>query len=233
MRDIKFPYSEAKRRLLDAAEHLFADRGFDVVSVRDVTQLAEANVAAVNYHFGSRDGMIAIVVARYITPVNEERLLRLDALEKKWSGKAIPIEEVIDAFVRPLVGAVQKSELSERLFCKLMGRIFSLQGEGIPPEVEEQIKTLSDRFVKALGKSLPGVSPEDLVWRTQFVVGAMIHMLLNQEMLHRMTNGVSGNPTMEATLSRFIRFAAAGLREGVGAAEPAVAKKGPQATFDF
>ena len=233
MRDIKFPYSEAKRRLLDAAEHLFADRGFDVVSVRDVTQLAEANVAAVNYHFGSRDGMIAIVVARYITPVNEERLLRLDALEKKWSGKAIPIEEVIDAFVRPLVGAVQKSELSERLFCKLMGRIFSLQGEGIPPEVEEQIKTLSDRFVKALGKSLPGVSPEDLVWRTHFVVGAMIHMLLNQEMLHRMTNGVSGNPTMEATLSRFIRFAAAGLREGVGAAEPAVAKKGPQATFDF
>lgn len=233
MRDIKFPYSEPKRRLLEAAEQLFADRGFDVVSVRDVTQLAEANVAAVNYHFGSRDGMIAIVVARYITPINEERLLRLDALEKKWSGKAVPIEEVIDAFVRPLVGAVQKSELSERLFCKLMGRIFALQGEGMPPEVEEQIKNLSDRFVKALGKSLPGISTEDLVWRIHFVVGAMIHMLLNQEMLHRMTNGASGNPTMEATLSRFIRFVAAGLRDGVANAEPAVAKKGPQATFDF
>ncbi len=59
----------------------------------------------------------------------------------------------------------------------------------------------------------------------------MIHMLMNQEMLQRLTGGASGSPTMEATLSRFIRFAAAGLREGVES-EPAV-KKGPQATFDF
>lgn len=233
MREIKFPHSESKRRLLDAAEQLFADRGFESVSVRDVTQLAKANVASVNYHFGSRDGLIALVVARYITPVNEERLLRLDALEKKWPGKAVPMEEVIDAFVRPLVGAVQKSELSERLFCKLMGRIFSLQGDGVPPEVEEQMKNLSDRFTRALGKSLPTITQEDLIWRTHFVVGAMIHMLLNQEMLHRLTNGASGTPAMEATLSRFIRFAAAGLRDGLTSAEPAVAKKGPQATFDF
>jgi AcrR family transcriptional regulator len=231
MREIKFPQSESKRRLLDAAEQLFADRGFESVSVRDVTQLAKANVAAVNYHFGSREGMVALVVTRYITPVNEERLIRLDALERKWPGKVVPIEEVIDAFVRPLVSMVQKSDLSERLFCKLMGRIFSLQGEGMPPVVEEQIRNLSDRFTRALGKSLPTVSPEELVWRTHFLVGAMIHMLLNQEMLHRMTNGSSGTPTMEATLSRFIRFAAAGLREGVEL-EP-VKKKGPQATFDF
>ena len=231
MREIKFPQSESKRRLLDAAEQLFADRGFEAVSVRDVTQAAKANVAAVNYHFGSRDGLIALVATRYITPINEERLLRLDALEKKWSGKAVPMEEVIDAFVRPLVSFVQKSDLSERLFCKLMGRLFSLQGEGLPPVIEDQIRNLSDRFTRALGKSLPTVSQEDLAWRTHFLVGAMIHMLLNQEMLHRMSNGSSGTPTMEATLSRFIRFATAGLREGVET-EPAV-KKGPQAVFDF
>lgn len=231
MREIKFPQSESKLRLLDAAEQLFADRGFESVSVRDVTQAAKANVAAVNYHFGSRDGMIALVVTRYITPVNEERLVRLDALQKKWSGKSVPIEEVIDAYVRPLVSIVQKSDLSERLFCKMMGRIFSLQGEGLPPAIEDQIQISSDRFIRALAKSLPSVSPEELVWRMHFLVGAMIHMLLNQEMLHRMTKGLSGSPTMEATLSRFIRFAAAGLREGVET-EPAV-KKGPQAVFDF
>lgn len=231
MREIKFPQSESKRRLLDAAEQLFADRGFEAVSVRDVTKAAKANVAAVNYHFGSRDGLIALVATRYMTPINEERLLRLDALEKKWSGKAVPLEEVIDAMVRPLVTFVQKSALSERLFCKLMGRLFSLQGEGLPPAIEDQIRNLSGRFTRALGKSLPTVSEEELVWRTHFLVGAMIHMLLNQEMLHRITNGVSGTPTMEATLSRFIRFAAAGLRDGVET-EPAV-KKGPQAVFDF
>lgn len=231
MREIKFPQSKSKLRLLDAAEQLFADRGFESVSVRDVTQLAKANVAAVNYHFGSRDGLVAMVVTRYITPVNEERLLRLDALERKWSGKSVPLEEIIDAFVRPVVGTVRKSELSERLFCKLVGRIFALQGGGGPVAVEEQMKISIVRFSRALGKALPTVSQEELVWRLHFLTGSLIHLLMNQEMLARLSNGVSGEPTMEVTLLRFIRFAAAGLREGV-ALEPA-AKKGPQAMFEF
>ncbi len=231
MREIKFPQSKSKLRLLDAAEQLFAERGFETVSVRDVTQLAKANVAAVNYHFGSREGMVALVVSRYIIPVNDERLARLDVLERKWSGKAVPLEEIIDAFVRPVVGIVRKSELSERLFCKLVGRIFAMQGEGFPAVVEEQMKTLIDRFTRAFGKALPTVSQEELVWRMHFLVGAIIHMLLNQEMLHRLSKGASGSPTMEVTLGRFIRFAAAGLREGVEV--EAGVKKGPQATFDF
>jgi AcrR family transcriptional regulator len=233
MREIKFPQSESKRKLLDAAEQLFADRGFDAVSVRDITQLAKANVAAVNYHFGSREGLISLVVMRYITPVNEERIARLDVLEKKFPGKVVPLEEIIDALVRPLAGIVRKSELSERLFCKLMGRIFSLQGEGFPEALEEQIRALSDRFTKAFARALQGVGDEELVWRIHFLVGSMIHMLLNQEMLSRLTHGACGNPSMETVLSRFIRFAAAGMREGTASAqEPAVAK-GPQATFDF
>jgi hypothetical protein len=62
----------------------------------------------------------------------------------------------------------------------------------------------------------------------------MIHMLTHEEILYRMTRGASGTPTMEATLGRFIRFAAAGLREGTAVErEPAAEKKGPQATFDF
>jgi AcrR family transcriptional regulator len=231
MREIKFPQSESKRRLLDAAEELFADKGFDVVSVRDITQHAKANVAAVNYHFGSRDGLIALVVTRYITPVNEERAARFEALEKKFGSKAAPLEEIIDAFVRPLVGIVRKSELSERLFCRLLGRIFSMQGEGFPPLVEEQMRVLIDRFTRMLAKALPGVAPEEMAWRIHFIVGGMIHMLMNQELLHRVTSGASGSPSMESVLGRFIRFAAAGLREGVEL-EP-VAKKGPQATFDF
>ena len=231
MREIKFPQSKSKLRLLDAAEQLFAERGFEAVSVRDVTKLAKANVAAVNYHFGSREEMVALVVSRYVIPVNEERLARLDVLERKWSGKAVPLEEIVDAFVRPVVGLVRKSELSQSLFCRLVGRIFAMQGEGVPQAVEEQMKTLIDRFVRALGKALPTVSQEELVWRMHFLVGSIIHMLVNQDMLQRLSGGASGNPTMEVTVGRFIRFAAAGLREGVEL--EAEVKKGPQATFDF
>ncbi len=231
MRAVTIPETGSKRKLLDAAEQLFADKGFEAVSVRDITQLAKTNVAAVNYHFGSRDSLLSLVMMRYMLPVTEERIARLEAIERKWSGKTAPLEEIIDALVRPLVGQVRKSELSERLFYKLIGRIFSQQADGLPAPVEEQLRQVLERFMRAFGKALPTVDSEDLAWRMHFMVGGMIHLLTHQDMLHRVTRGASGLPTMEATLSRFIRYSAVGLREGTEV--EAAVKKGPQATFDF
>lgn len=231
MRDMTIPESGSKRKLLDAAEQLFAEKGFEAVSVRDITQMAKTNVAAVNYHFGSREELLTLVMMRYMQPVTEERLARLDAAERKWSGKSVPLEEIVDAMVRPFVSQVKKSELSERVFYKLIGRVFAQQGDGLPPPIEDQIRRVVERFTKAAAKTLPGVSTEDLVWRLHFVAGAMIHMLTHQDVLQRITDGASGSPTMEATLSRFVRFAVTGLREG--AEQEAPVKKGPQATFDF
>lgn len=231
MRELTIPESGSKRKLLDAAEELFAEKGFEAVSVRDITALAKSNVAAVNYYFGSRDGLLMLVMTRYMMPVNEERIARLEALERKWSGKSVPIEELIDALVRPLVGQVRRSELSERLFYKLMGRIFAQQGDGLPPQIEEQLRQVVQRFTRAFVKALPTVPTDELSWRIHFMAGGMIHMLTHQEVLQRLTNGVAGSPTMEATLGRFVRFAAAGLREGVEV--EALAPKGPQVMFDF
>jgi AcrR family transcriptional regulator len=231
MRDYSFPHSPSKRRLLEEAEKLFADRGFDVVSIRDITKAAEANSAAVNYHFGSKDGLIAVVVSRYLVPINEKRLTELNSLEKQYGSQPVPIESLLEAMVRPMAGVVRKSELSERLFYKLLGRIFSLQHEGFPAVVEQQVKLLANRFRRALGKHFPNVSEEELAWKIQFVVGAMIHTLIHQEWMNRMTDGASGAPSVEVTLERFVRFAAAGLREGEPESDPN--SQGAQVLFDF
>lgn len=127
------PEIGAKLRLVVAAEELFAERGFESVSVRDITKRAGMNIASVNYHFGSRSGLVAGVMTRYVTPINDERLAGIEALERRWSGKAVPLEEVLEAFVRPLVNQVRKSELSERLFLKLVGRMFGEQASAMPP----------------------------------------------------------------------------------------------------
>jgi len=209
------PNAGPKLRLLEAAEKLFAEHGFDVVSVRDITQAAGGNVAAVNYHFGSRDGLVALVMTRYLMPVHEERLVRLEAAEQKWAGQVVPLEEVVCAFVRPLITQVEKSKLSEQLFYRLVGRIFGSHGHGIPAPIEAQISVLIERFTRALGKALPTVAEEDLVWRLHFVMGAMIYMLTHGEAMQRLSQGAAGNPDMEATLERFVRFAVAGLRDGV------------------
>jgi AcrR family transcriptional regulator len=226
MREIKFPESGPKRHLLDAAERLFAAKGFEAVSVRDVTREAEANVAAVNYHFGSREQLVSLVIIRHFKPINEERLARVEALEKKWSGKAAPVEEIIEALVRPLIGAVRKSGMPEPAACELLGRILALRGEGFPEELELQTQSVINRFMRILGKALPSVPAEELIWRMHFVTGGMIQMLMGRAGVE-----FTGAPAIDATLGRFIRFAAAGLREGVE--EETAGKKGPQATFDF
>lgn len=225
------PESGAKLRLVEAAEELFAERGFEAVSVRDITKRAGMNIASINYHFGSRDGLVAGVMIRYITPINDERLARIEALERRWSGKSVPLEEILDAFVRPLATQVRKSELSERLFLKLVGRMFGEQAAAMPPGVEEQFKQVVARFVKALSKALPELAVDEILWRMHFVVGAMVHSMAQDEVLQRISQGASGYPTIEATLSRFTRFAVAGLRNGIS--EEVTAKPSPQATFNF
>lgn len=222
-----------KQRLIEAAEALFADEGFDRVSVRDITNKAGANVAAVNYHFGSREGLVAVVLARYINPVNEERLARLEALERKVGGKPVPVEEVLDAFVRPFATQVRRSELSEKLFFKLMGRMFGQQGCDLPPVVESVFITMLSRFQKAFAKALPGLAADDVWWRIHLMAGAMIHTMAHAESLQRMSGGDSGNPTLEQTLSRFIRFAAAGMRQGAEDTPEEAKPKGPQVEFPF
>jgi AcrR family transcriptional regulator len=222
-----------KQRLIEAAEHLFADDGFEKVSVRDITNRAGANVAAVNYHFGSREGLVEIVMARYINPISEERIARLEGLERKAGGKPVPIEELVEAFARPFTTQIRRSELSEKIFFKLMGRLFGDQCK-LPPTVESGLQDMRVRFHRAFSKSLPGMPPEEIWWRTHLMGGSLIYTLAHSETLQRISSGASGTPTMEQIVSRFIRFASAGMRQDhVAGEEEEGVKRGPQVEFTF
>ncbi len=228
MRELTIPESGAKRKLLDAAEQLFAEKGFDVVAVRDVSQAVKMNVAAVNYHFGSRAGLLATVILHYATPIHEERLARLEMAERKGGGKGIPLEEILEALIQPLLGKSTPHNLSERIYYQLVGRIFTDHGESLPQPYSEVFLHVNERFTRAFAKTLPEISAEDLAARFHFIQGALIHLLTHQSLLLR--SGKS-RPTMEASLERLIRFAAVGLRDGV--TEDAPVEKAPQTTFNF
>jgi hypothetical protein len=112
-----------------------------------------------------------------------------------------------------------------------MGRIFGDQCAELPKTIEAGFQRMLARFMKAFAKSLPGLEREELMWRVHFTVGSMIHTMAHADTLRRLTDGASGNPSMETTLSRFVRFAAAGLRDGVDT--PSHADPGPQDEFLF
>ena len=224
---------ETRRRLLDAAEALFAERGFESVSLRDITLAADANVAAVNYHFRNRDGLVEEVMARYINPVNDERLARLDQLESRNGSKPLAIEEILEALVRPFVTQVQRSEMSEKLFYRLMGRMFGDMAETMPASVERGFREMLGRFRKAFRRALPEISEAELWWRMHFSFGAMVHMMAHGELLQKFSDGASGNPSSDQSMARFVHFTAAGMRHGIEESESESTENDAQAEFQF
>ena len=211
MREMKLPDSGPKRKLFDAATRLFAERGFDLVSVREICAAGGANIAAVNYHFGSRDELVAWVMTSHLAPVLEARAARLDSLEKA-GGKGVALEAILEALVQPIVLSAQQSELHDLLFFKLIGMIFQQNPENLPSELRAQLALNTERFKRAFASIVPSLSADELAWRLQFTLGALSDLLVRVDGAQAESAG-----SMDRVLERFVRYAAAGMRGGVAA----------------
>lgn len=203
--------TSTRERIIDAAEILFAEKGFDLVSLRDITSQAEANVASVNYHFGSKENLIAAVIERHVIPITEGRLRMLDEAELKHGDKMVPTEEILRAFLQPLLDHLAENEFNEALFCKFMGRMTSQQS-CMPASVEPLFQQMTGRYSAAIRKSVLSLTEEEAMWRICFSFGAIAHGLMGGETLYQITGGKSGHPAMETLLDRAVRFCAGGIQ---------------------
>ena len=201
-----------RERILSAAEALFAERGFDTVSLRDITGAADANVAAVNYHFGSKDKLIDAVIERHATPINIRRLSLLDECEARHSGAPVPVKEILEAFLAPVLTRFTSGEMSEDLFCKFMGRLMGERGYSLPAPVRPLFVRMAGRFTAALRKSVPTLSERLALWRMHFSFGVMSNTLTHGETLRQLSGGRAGKPPMEVLFRQVIDFCAAGFQ---------------------
>ena len=199
-----------KDRLLDAAEELFSDRGIDATSLRAVTSAAGVNLASVNYHFESKDGLVRSVFLRRLEPLNNERLELLDALEITAAGTAIELEAILDAWVLPALRMGQSPE--GKRFKRLLGRIYSEPGDSLQTLLRELFGEILQRFSAAIGRTLPELSAEELMWRVHFMLGAMIHTVADQPSIRAFSGGLCDPSDIEGVRRRLIDFVAAGLR---------------------
>ena len=203
--------SGTKEALIEAALVLFAEKGFEVVSVRDITGAAGANVASVRYHFGSRESLIDAVVTRLVTPVNEERLRRIDHLEKR--ERRTTVRELLEALFEPLLSQIKGSLVSEKLFCKLMGRIVGERPYEFPGEIMGQFREVAARFIPELMKAVPGLTQEVALWKVHFSFGVLSSTLLHGELLKQVSAGTVGDEDLETTFARIIDFCEAGFSQ--------------------
>lgn len=204
-------------RILDAGERLFAEHGY-AASLRGITSAAGVNLAAVHYHFGSKEELLVAVVRRRVDEANRRRLEALDRLE---AAGPPAVEALVEVFLRPGLEFAADDAGGGRSFMRLIGRIHGDPdgpwGRVLASGVFDEIR---DRFVAAFHRALPNLPEPTIHWRLHLMVGAMVHTLLNPDHLARMSGGRCDPSDPEHALAQLVPFLAAGFLATADRCEP-------------
>lgn len=201
-----------KLAILKATERLVAAKGFEATSLRAITAAAKVNLAAVNYHFSTKDALILAMLNRRLRPVNDARLALLDQFEKEAGAKPVAVEKILAALFRPVLDVVARRSKSGQDFLRLLALVLAEPSAYLKPLVETEFSEKTRRFHAALRCTLPALSDQEVHWRLHFVHGVFLHTLTNAEVLESASRGRCRLHDGEAALRRIINFCAAGLR---------------------
>jgi AcrR family transcriptional regulator len=196
-----------KDRLLGAAEELFAQHGFAGTSLREVTSRADVNIAAVNYHFGSKDNLINEVFRRRMDVMSAQRLAALREALQRQPGE---LEPILAAFVKPAL-AMSLDRHGGGAFIRVVARAYAEKNDGLRKFLSDPYGHVLREFAKAIAGCVPGLGKEALYWRLDFLSGALTYAMADFGLIKR-PSGVSEAAHRGHAAEELIRFAAAGLR---------------------
>jgi AcrR family transcriptional regulator len=194
-----------KNRILSAAESLFAQRGFDGASLRQLTAAAGVNLAAVNYHFGSKEKLVEQVFRRRLDALNSQRLSALGAIA---GAESTTIEDVLAAFIRPALD--MSHDVSGSLFIRVLARAFAEHDDTLRQFLSDNYGHVMRQFTAEFARLLPQLSKQELYWRIDLVSGALTHAMSGFGMIQRKSE-VSEHVHREQIAQHLIGFAVAGL----------------------
>ena len=179
---------DTRERILDAAEHLFMEHGYDGTSMRQITGDAAVNLAAVNYHFGSKESLMQEVFRRRLDWLNEERLRVLDEMEQVAGGKPLKPSQIVDGFFGTLLRLADDKQRGGIVFLRLLGRTHTEPSEFIRAFLAHEYAGVMERYQQALFKALPDVPRAEIVWRFHFMLGATSYAIAGTDALRLVTD---------------------------------------------
>ena len=202
---------ETKQKLLDVAEELFAKNGYANTSLRAITGKADANLAAVNYHFGSKEALLSAVLERRLLPLNELRIKRIKEVmaAAKDEGRVPSAREVLAAFIEPTM-AFRNSGRGAKSFIVLIGRALSDPNPKVRALFINYIRPLFDYLSQCLAVALPHLSKEDLFWRVHFMMGSLAHIMHGLDKDHMFPEELVP-PEPSVLVEMLLSFLAAGM----------------------
>lgn len=209
---------DTRERLLQVATRLFTEHGFAGTSIRMITREAGVPVALVNYHFGSKQGLMEAVFARALGNHGESRVSYLDKLEREAGDKPVPVRTLVEAFITSALRLTRRDDIPGTVFKQLVARAFYEPGTDsqsfFPDEYSESI----ERYKTAFMRALPHLSEQDVLWRIYFFVGIVAYVIAGKDTMHitRLYN-LSAAGDAAAVLPRLVPFIVAGFEAPAGA----------------
>ncbi|WP_251359320.1 TetR/AcrR family transcriptional regulator [Kangiella sp. TOML190] len=208
-----------KARILDAAEQLFAERGFAETSLRTITARAKVNLASVNYHFGSKKSLIQDVFDRFLSDYTTGLIQRLAELEKelaqdgKASEQALDTETLLKALVSPLLILERKRKASISIFMRLLGRAYAETQGHLRRYVTEKYGFVLVRFTMLFQQAYPNLSNDQIFWRLHYTLGSLIFTLAGSDALREISAvDFKREMAIEDVIDEMIPFLAAGMK---------------------
>lgn len=198
------PFS-TKERILDAAEQLFARHGFAGASLRQVTSSAGVNLAAVNYHFGSKEKLHEEVFRRRLDILNSRRMIELKALSPDAT-----LEDLLTAFIHPAL-ELSRETTGGDAFVRIMARAYAEHDERLRDFLSDNYGDVLKCFAAQLAARLPALDKQELYWRIDIVTGALTYAMANFGIIRRREEISEEQHRAEAE-RHLVHFAAAGLR---------------------
>jgi AcrR family transcriptional regulator len=199
-----------KNKILDAAEKLFADKGFNGTSLREITSLAEVNLAAVNYHFGSKKELIKAVMSRYMNELSPKLEIALQAICN--AEQQPSLVEVFTAFVEPLLSLNKFQENGTSNFLQLLGRGYTDSQGFLRWFLTTRYPVVIESFVSAVHKAYPELSAEQMFWRLHFTMGTIVFTMSSSDALIDIARSdFHKNTTIKGVIEQVIPYVAAGV----------------------
>jgi AcrR family transcriptional regulator len=204
---VAIAHFSTKDRILGAAEELFAQHGFAGTSLRQVTTRADVNIAAVNYHFGSKENLVNEVFRRRMDEMSAQRLAQLKSATRQHPGE---LEAVLAAFVKPAL-TMSQDRHGGGAFIRVIARAYAEKNDGLRKFLSDQYGHVLRDFAKAISHCVPELGKEALYWRLDFLSGALTYAMADFGLIKR-PSGVTETSHRSHAAEELIRFAAAGLR---------------------
>jgi AcrR family transcriptional regulator len=203
------PSDHTRSAILTAAERLYADRGFADVTLRDIVAAADVNLAAVNYHFGSKDELIAELFVTRSLALNRERLSELRAAEDRGGGRA-EIAEVLRALVGPSLRGCLGPDKQRSAAARFMIRASI---ESVPPIRKIKNREIDHlrRFAAAMKRSLPERDDVELYWGLHFALAMAHQTIRDSERLQKLSEGKCDLDDVDAVVERVVKVAVMGV----------------------